>query len=91
MFGGRCVGCGERNPLVLTLNHIKGYNGVNPKIGLRGGWPLYRKILAGEESEDEFDLRCFNCQIIYEFQRGKIFAKIQGEVKNAIEKSMAIS
>ena len=86
MFGGRCVVCWERNPLVLTLNHIDGYRGARPENGSRGGWPLYMKILNGEESRDKYDLRCYNCQIIYEFQRGKIFAKIQGEVRSAIEK-----
>jgi len=86
MFGGRCVACGERNPLVLTLNHIQGYEGVNPRNGSRGGWPLYMKIINGEESTDKYDLRCYNCQIVYEFQRGKIFSRIQGEVKAAAEK-----
>jgi len=87
MFGGKCVGCGERNPLVLTLNHVDGYEGTNPKAGSRGGWPLYMKILAGKESAESYDLRCFNCQIMYEFQRGRIFSKIRGETERAIEKA----
>ncbi len=52
----------------------------------KGGWPLYMKILKGEESGDKYDLRCYNCQIVYEFQRGRIFSKIQDEVRRAIEK-----
>jgi len=44
------------------------------------------KILKGEESGDKYDLRCYNCQIVYEFQRGRIFSKIQDEVRRAIEK-----
>jgi len=89
MFGGRCIVCGERNPLVLTLNHIHGYVGVNPKNGSRRGWPLYMKIINGEESADKYDLRCYNCQIVYEFQRGKIFSRIQDEVEAAAEKAGA--
>ena len=86
LFGGKCVICGERNPLVLTLNHINGYDGINPKNGSRGGWPLYIKIIKGEECREKYDLRCFNCQILYEFQRGKIFAKIQGDVLGELAK-----
>ena len=85
VFGGKCVGCGERNPLVLTLNHIYGYNKPNPKQGSRGGWPLYLKILAGRESTDKYDLRCYNCQMLYEFERGKVFSKIHGEVRSVLD------
>ena len=87
MLGGRCAACSERNPLVLTLNHINGYEGTNPKVRSRGGWSLYMKILSGEEGTDKCDLRCCNCQIMYEFQRGKILAKIKDEVTNAIVKA----
>ena len=87
-FGGKCVGCGERNPLVLTLNHIHGYHGINPKVGTRGGWPLYMRILRGKEASDKYDLRCYNCQILYEFQRGRIFGRIKDDVRKVIEESL---
>ncbi len=87
MFGSRCVRCGERNPLVLTLNRADGHDGINPKTESRGGFPPYLKILAGKEDMDRYDLRCYNCQVMYEFQRGMTFAEIRGEVKNAVKKS----
>ena len=80
LFGGRCIRCGETNPLVLTLNHLGGLNGPRG----RGGYLLYLDIIKGRKEKSGFDLRCYNCQILYEFERGAIFSEIAGQVKSEI-------
>jgi hypothetical protein len=43
-------------------------------------------MVKGEERRGKHDLRCFNCQILYEFHRGKIFGKIRGEMLEELVK-----
>lgn len=38
---------------------------------------LYLDIVKGRERKTAFDLRCLNCQIVYEFERGMIFSDIR--------------
>lgn len=64
MLGGACVGCEETNPVILTVNHINGREPGNDKTGR----DLY--ILVLEKGTDGFDLRCANCQMLWEYQRG---------------------
>jgi hypothetical protein len=72
-----CISCGEKNLRVLTLNHIKGKKDKTehstnnyPKIirmdeaGRKGSIELLRK---------KFDVRCWNCNYRYEFERNKHF------------------
>ena len=80
-LGGERVNYGETNPLVLTLNHIGGLNGPREKEG----YPLYLDIIKGMKEISAFDLRCLNCQISCEFDRGTIFSDIASEVKMEIE------
>jgi hypothetical protein len=64
ILGGRCVGCGEDNVLVLSINHING------QAGIRDSRLLYRDIIAGRATPAEVDVRCLNCQLLYDYERG---------------------
>jgi len=66
MLGGACANCGQINPLVLSVNHLEGRNGDYK------GAILYRKIETGERSTADLDLRCLNCQRLYEYTRGAL-------------------
>jgi hypothetical protein len=70
-LGGRCIGCGETNPLVLSINHI---NGTGVPHGKRHGplhaLTIFRAIRDGKMDMTSIDLRCMNCQVLYEYERG---------------------
>lgn len=64
-LGSKCVNCGERDYRVLQLNHING--GGRKDKALR---TICREILDGKRDGD-FDLRCANCNILYEYERNQ--------------------
>lgn len=65
-LGGKCEGCGTTNPLVLSINHMDGRTATGDT---RKSRELYRAVLADEKG---FDLRCLNCQLLWEYSRGRI-------------------
>ena len=77
MFGGKCAVCGIDDIRVLQINHI---NGGGNKDEMKGQ-KLYRALLKGRRDKDGFDLRCANCNILYEFDKGKrgVWAKLNGK------------
>lgn len=72
LLGGRCAGCGTDNPLVLTVNHR--HEGAKPsevgRIGLTGS-ALWQAALRSPEPLRHYDLRCHNCQAVYEHKTGR--------------------
>jgi len=74
-LGARCVRCGIEDPRVLCLNHKNG-DGAEERRTL-GQRRLYIAIMKGKRSTDDLELRCFNCNEIYEYERGRkgIFVK----------------
>ena len=85
-LGGKCIVCGERNPLVLTVNHIDGYKREKPKSGSRGGWELYKSVFESPVNQNVYDLRCFNHQMLYEFERRRTYADIRHEVNEELRR-----
>lgn len=69
-LGGQCVACGEDDRRVMQLNHKYGGGGSDNRAG-RGGVYLLRRLLSGERDLDDFDLRCANCNILYEYEKGR--------------------
>lgn len=67
LFGGKCQRCGFEDARALQIDHIKG---VPPGLRRmhqnphRGGIKLYRAILRGTYSREDFQLLCANCNWI---------------------------
>ena len=73
MLGGECVICGESDLRLLTINHKNGdghkeraESGTN-----RGGVAIYRIINSGQRSLEDLDVRCYNHNILYEYEIGR--------------------
>lgn len=61
----KSVCCGESDPRVLEINHLKG----KPKKGERARRSFLRRVIEGRRPIDDLDLRCANCNILYEYER----------------------
>ena len=66
-LGGKCMNCGETNLRVLQLNHING--GGTPERKRRNSYQISMDVL--KEKRTDIDVRCANCNIIYEYERGR--------------------
>ena len=66
-LGGKCARCGETDWRVLQINHI---NGGGTKERARIGKKIYTDILKGKR-EGEYNMLCANCNILYEYNRGR--------------------
>lgn len=66
----KCVNCSISDIRVLTINHMKGGGSKEAKKSDWGWNRAYKKIISGERPIDDLDLRCYNCQILYEYERG---------------------
>jgi len=71
MMGGRCVGCKISDPRVLQLNHKNGGGTKERKGEGWGGAQLVRAILHGSRAVDDLELRCANCNVLYEYEVGR--------------------
>src|SRR5687768_12094187 len=60
-LGYKCVVCGNADRRVLELNHIKGKNVHVDYTELLRIW---------KENDPDIEVRCANCNIIYEYERG---------------------
>jgi len=54
-----CIDCGEKNPLKLTFDHVRGEKSFNISDGLRMGYSLKNLL----KEIDKCDVRCFNCHM----------------------------
>jgi len=65
LLGGKCVNCGVTDLRLLNIHHKNGrkndYKGIN----------LYRRILKGLEDLNELEVRCWNCNVLAEYEKGK--------------------
>lgn len=71
-YGGKCLHCGESDPIVLTLDHINNDPGPEYKrfgTSSRGGYTLYRFLRKQGWPKDRFQLLCFNCNMKKEHKR----------------------
>lgn len=65
-LGGICVDCGETDLRVLQINHKNG--GGFRELRTRQ-IQFYMEVAEGKRAD--VDLRCANCNIRYEYERGK--------------------
>jgi len=63
-YGGKCVICGESRTSCLTINHKNGF-GDDHRRSLfgknRGGTQFYSWLKIQGWPQDDYDLRCWNC------------------------------
>ena len=69
ILGGKCERCGETDVRVLQINHRNG-GGVKD-FKKKGPQTIYIEIIKGKRGKDEFDVRCSNCNILYEYEMGR--------------------
>lgn len=67
---GRACKCGITDIRVLQINHKKGKGSKEHKH--RGGRIMVEAILSGKRTTDDLELRCANCNILYEYERGRL-------------------
>jgi hypothetical protein len=63
-----CCKCGEYNVYVLCINHING--GGRKELAGNKYYLFIKGILNGERGVDDLDVRCQNCNTLYEYERG---------------------
>lgn len=64
----RCCVCGETNIYVLCINHK---NGGGRKEFLKSSYRSFlSSIISRNRSVSDLDIRCQNCNILYEYERG---------------------
>lgn len=62
-YGGRCVCCGEDNPIFLSIDHINNDGHKHRKTIGRSGSSLYKWLIERNFPKDNFQLLCFNCNL----------------------------
>jgi hypothetical protein len=70
LLGGKCVVCHSRDLRILTINHKKGHGKKETDLSGGRGQVFYRQILRGERSKEDLEVRCFNHNIIYDYEQG---------------------
>lgn len=71
LLGGVCVNCKEDNILVLQVNHLNGNGNKEYKNGNNNNEKFYRGILNGKRDTKDLDVRCANCNILFEYEMGR--------------------
>jgi hypothetical protein len=66
LLGGKCVGCGITDLRLLCVNHKNGGGTQDRKNSNK----MYREIRDGIRDMADYDIRCCNCNVLYEYERG---------------------
>lgn len=59
-YGGKCVCCGESNPLFLTMDHVENNGNQMRKVHGGSSSGIYRWIIKNDYPKD-FQILCMNC------------------------------
>lgn len=77
-YGGKCLDCGETDPIVLVLDHINDDANIEKELyGLnaRGGHKHYARLKKEGWPKDRFQLLCANCNLRKEHLRRRAEAR----------------
>ncbi len=66
-LGGVCVVCGITDIRILTINHLEGRN---YRTTVDKNDTFYHRILNGKRDLEDLEVRCYNCNALYEFEMG---------------------
>ncbi len=61
-YGGKCVCCGESNPLLLALDHVNGNGQADRAVNGRGR-VMYARLKKMGYPKDGYRLLCHNCNM----------------------------
>jgi hypothetical protein len=79
-----CIKCGNSDIRVLTINHLNGFHKMQRPEN-EGSTPLYHRIVKGTRKTDDLEIRCYNCNVLYEFEIGKRFFYIEQHQNKAVQ------
>lgn len=68
--GAKCVKCGITDIRILTINHKNG--GGTKERGITNSMKFWYAIRDGKRVTEDLDVRCFNCNFLYEYERGRL-------------------
>jgi len=69
LLGGKCVRCGIDDIRLLQINHKLNNGKEDRKKYLCNSF--YRAILRGDRPFNDLELRCANCNILYDYEVGR--------------------
>lgn len=70
LLGGKCANCGIADIRLLQVNHKARESHLASER--RSSTKLFNWILRGKLPMEAYDLRCANCNILYEYQLGHV-------------------
>ncbi len=79
LLGGECIKCGITDIRLLQINHKNG--GGFAERRKFGYWKVIRDILKGGRDTSDIDLRCANCNILYEYECGRRYNRPDFEIR----------
>ncbi len=59
-YGGQCVCCGETQVEFLTIDHIRGREGIEKEQKITGS-KMWDRLKSKGWPKDNYQLLCFNC------------------------------
>lgn len=70
LLGGNCIDCGMTDIRLLQVNHVH-HDGGKDQLR-RSTTKFFTWILKGKLPRSRFDLRWANCNILYEYESGRV-------------------